>query len=297
MGPDAERKDEREINVSVEISTGAFLPGGKIAFAYKRAWQHRADRYLEAVTVAAKAEESQIIDAVAQGEGFSDLFASGLQIITAQSDEAYRNTFASFVAEALRDPAKVDVSSFLLEKFGRLRPPHIRVFWTICLRIIRAEREEECRREEEARRREEQSRTAKVMEPVRDPMVLSDSTVDAVMNSLATAPTINNFFGTPLARPYYTPTLWLKVEIKIDEFAASIGLPPGIVTSLMRDLYNEGIIGEESKAEIGVTELGKLAYETVGEEGIARIISDSPPNSGAGVSPPAPAEECLDDLA
>jgi hypothetical protein len=129
VGSELERKDERELSLTIEVGTGALLPGGKIALAFKRAWQRRADDYLESVARTAQVEEDDVIEAVAEGTEFSDIFATGLQIATAYSDEEYQSTFASFVSNALNDPSKVDVVSFLLNKFGKLRPPHVRVFW------------------------------------------------------------------------------------------------------------------------------------------------------------------------
>jgi hypothetical protein len=69
----------------------------------------------------------------------------------------------------------------------------------------------------------------------------------------------------------YRPPDWSTVELNVEELSRQLELPGGIVTSLMRDLYGEGILGEETPTKIVVTQLGKLVYETVGAQGVNHI--------------------------
>src|SRR4051794_30130429 len=98
MADDSEPKDDREWSASVEVWTPAFVPGGKVALSYKRSWQRRAQKYLDAVALAARVDEDEVTHALDQRERFRDVFAEGLQRATAIGDEPYRNTFARFVA-------------------------------------------------------------------------------------------------------------------------------------------------------------------------------------------------------
>ncbi|WP_124812099.1 hypothetical protein [Micromonospora globispora] len=273
MGSELERKDDREISISVEVGTGAFLPGGKIAMAFKRAWQHRADEYLESVAAAADIEEEEVIESVAQGGAFSDVFADGLRAITSQSDDVYRNTFAHFVASALNDPAAIDIVSFLLEKFGKLRPPHIRVFWSICLLAVEVEQKKSHQPEErrlvEERPREKELGIAGSAKP-RSASDQRGGISGGVSISGVVAGSITN--SAARLQRQYTPDLWHNITIDMEAFSKQLGLPRGVVTSLMGDLFNEGILGDEDGPRVSVTELGRLAYETVGEGGMSRII-------------------------
>jgi hypothetical protein len=298
-------KDEREVSLKIEVGTGAFLPGGKIELGFKRAWQKRAEKYLDSVATAANVDEDLIIDTIAEGEGFSDVFADGLALTTGESSDEYRRTFAYFVANALNDPAKVDISSFLLEKFGKLKPPHVRVFWNICQLIVEAEKEElrrrqeerqqreDARRQEALRQEEEERRRAKYHLDKTSPDETEPTEIEASHNAARLGSFASGSHGivvgdnygqivtTNTARGQYIPSLWLKATIELRTFSEALGLPQGVVTSLLRDLYNEGIIGDESPTEIGVTEVGKLAYEAVGESGISHIISRHPGASAA----------------
>ena len=81
-------------------------------------------------------QDHDVIEAVARGDGFSDVYVKGLEIATLHDDESYANTFSRFVAAALKDPAKVDVSLYLLDKFAGLNPSHVKAFWHLCDRAL-----------------------------------------------------------------------------------------------------------------------------------------------------------------
>jgi hypothetical protein len=269
-------KDEREISLSVEVGTGAFLPGGKFAVAFKRVWQRRAKSYLDSIAAAADVSEQIVIETIAGNDIFADVFASGLQTTTSQNDEAYRSTFTHFVARALNDPAKVDVIAFLLEKFGRLRPPHIRVFWTLCLHAV----EELARAEVEARleakrlaERDARLEAERRKNPDLQIMFTTDDLRRAEQNHVQIEAVHEVDLITDSSGVRYSACPWSTFPIQTALLATRVDIVEGILLSLMRDLYNEGILGEAPPHKVTVTELGKLAYDTVGEAAAIQIAS------------------------
>jgi len=126
-------KDDRELSVGVEVGTPAFMPGGKVSMAFKRSWAHRANRYLEEVAVAANKTPDTVIDAIAIGDGFHDIFASGMRAAIDNGDASARHTFARLVATALKDDTKIDEVSLLLDAFSALPAPEMRFLWSFYL--------------------------------------------------------------------------------------------------------------------------------------------------------------------
>ncbi|GAA2400283.1 hypothetical protein Cme02nite_59460 [Catellatospora methionotrophica] len=232
MGSELERTDQREISINVEVGTGAFLPGGKIAFGLKRAWQHRANDYLESVAAAAGSDEDRIVEAVAEGGEFADVFAHGLQALTGPSDVTYRETFAAFVANSLHDPAKIDITAFLLDKFSKLRPPHVRIFWWyVALEGMRVRQESQ--------------------KGQRGKLAIEAGIV--ALHLLSRGGLISSS------------------TVGVDALREITALPKGILESLIRDLINEGLMHKNSES-LALTELGELAVQLIGEDGLQRIF-------------------------
>jgi hypothetical protein len=235
VGSELQRKDEREISINVEVGTGALLPGGKIALGFKRAWQKRGENYLRSVSAIAECSPDDVIDVVAQGGAFTDVFGDGIEAIVKHSDEAYSNTFAHFVACALNDPAKVDVSAFLIERFCELRPPHIRLFWSICESAVALY-------------------SAKLPQDAQDH--------DPLLKNTTRIP--RNANGLPPESVQATT---------MESIVRDCGLPSEIAAALLADLTSRGIIINDSNG-IGVAALGILAYKTVRPVGVSSILAD-----------------------
>lgn len=214
VGSELQRKDEREISFNVEVGTGSLLPGGKVALGFKRAWQKRGENYLESVATIAECSADEVIDVVAQGDGFTDVFGDGVNAIVQHSDAGYANTFARFVASALNDPAKVDVSAFLIERFAQFRPPHVRLFWRLCQSVMGA-----------------YSQTGKI-----------------------------------------DPETAIRIPAIFAAIAKDSDLPSMIVLTLIKDLIDGGVVVHDSNG-IGITDLGSLAYLTVGPAGVSSILA------------------------
>jgi hypothetical protein len=74
----------------------------------------------------------------------------------------------------------------------------------------------------------------------------------------------------------YKPSVWASPSVNLEDLADGMNLPKGVVTSLLRDLYDADILGSQAPGRIEVTELGKLAYE-VAQPTLSRLRNNGIP--------------------
>ena len=119
--------DEREFKVTLEIGTGAVLPGGKVGVEYRRKWKHRGERFLHRTLEEAETDESGLAARIASDDDFADLLLGAAQKAALSGNELTHDWLARLVAAAFHDDAEVDKVAFLVDLLSQLQPVHLRV--------------------------------------------------------------------------------------------------------------------------------------------------------------------------
>jgi len=127
-------RDDREVAVEVVVGSD-LLPVGKLAFSFKRSWEHRGERYLNAVADAANVDTDTLLRRVEEGGPVTDILSEGMRLALSSGDESWQNAWARFVARAIADPAKIDPVAFIMDELGMVPPSHLRLFWLLAKRI------------------------------------------------------------------------------------------------------------------------------------------------------------------
>jgi hypothetical protein len=124
-------KDDRELSMSVELSSGELLdrvglPGAELAASYKRTWDRQGSRFLTRALQYAGTDEAGIAARIDRDHRFGSVLAAAGQQATVVGDELMQDWLARLVAAAFADDAKVDTVAFLVNMIAQLEPVHLR---------------------------------------------------------------------------------------------------------------------------------------------------------------------------
>jgi hypothetical protein len=126
-----EPKDEREFKAELELSSGALLPGGKLAVSFRRLWDKRVDDLAADVIDIAEIDADEFAGRIAAGDPAADLFRIAAERVVTDGDPFLRDVLARLVAAALDDDAEIHEVSYLMDQLAGLHPLHIRVLWSL----------------------------------------------------------------------------------------------------------------------------------------------------------------------
>jgi len=122
-----EQRDERELHAELELGTPNWLPGGKLAFRFRRLWDKRVDMFVERAAMAAGVDIPTLsTHATRQGQ-LSDVFMIAAHRAGERGDEYYQDVLSGLVAAALLDDARIDTIAYVLDRIVKLEPIHVRI--------------------------------------------------------------------------------------------------------------------------------------------------------------------------
>lgn len=121
-------RDEREFKAQFAIQTPSWLPGANASVDYRRLWDRRRHEDLISSTARkASISERELVDRLEHGDQAIECFVAAGENYANNGSEFVRDTFASLLAAALLDEAKVDSISYLMARLRGLEPIHIRI--------------------------------------------------------------------------------------------------------------------------------------------------------------------------
>ena len=124
-------RDERELTTDLEIRTPSWLPGGRIGLHYGRIWDKRADRLVGHVAKTANVDEDALLQRVAEGDGFADVFQTAGRRVIEDGDPVLQDVLTRLIASALQDDTRIHEISYMLTKLERFQPIHIRTIMAL----------------------------------------------------------------------------------------------------------------------------------------------------------------------
>lgn len=121
-------RDERELNTALEVHSPNWLPGARFELRFRRLWDKRAESFTQHAADIAGATREQLVERVDEdNDGFADLYLRSVSRASQRGDKVYRDALAALVGAALKDSAKIDTVSYLVDRILPLEPIHVRI--------------------------------------------------------------------------------------------------------------------------------------------------------------------------
>ena len=122
-------RDERSFETTLAINTTPnWLPGVRLNMSFRRIWDKRMVTLVEQAALNAGVSVDTLVERVeADEDGFPDLFERATTRARERGDPFYRDALAKLVGAALRDSARIDTISYVVDRILPLEPIHLRV--------------------------------------------------------------------------------------------------------------------------------------------------------------------------
>ena len=121
-------RDERSFETTLAINTTPnWLPGVRLNMSFRRIWDKRMVTLVEQAALNAGVSVDTLVERVeADEDGFPDLFERATTRARERGDPFYRDALAKLVGAALRDSARIETISYVVDRIP-LEPIHLRV--------------------------------------------------------------------------------------------------------------------------------------------------------------------------
>lgn len=121
---------DNELELAAEISTGAFLPGGRFAVRYARTWTTRQKAFDDHVLETANTTPEQFEHALTN-EHLGDLYFTAIERAVRVGDSFYREALAALVAGAIDTSTPIDTAQAIADRIVRLDVASLRLLYEI----------------------------------------------------------------------------------------------------------------------------------------------------------------------
>jgi hypothetical protein len=120
-------RDEREVKGEIGIHTPTWLPGVKASLSMRRLYDKRSEKFLRDIQQCAHLTDEDYVERVAEGDEIAGLMAAAGERVASSGSKYLSDTFASLIAAAMLDDARIDDVSYILPKLLNLQAVHIRI--------------------------------------------------------------------------------------------------------------------------------------------------------------------------